>query len=154
MDRNELLQIISETTSTVISLVHTSVERVGVQSAVKLREGIGDGASSSESEEESLENGPRKFTVEEQIQYNLVITNIMRLMTLERTNVNAYCAQCLSTLLDLLGKESTIVKYDGPQLTINQYLKLCEADNMGHNSVLDKLSQVISILYKNVNVKL
>lgn len=152
MDGNELLQIISETTSTVISIVHTSVERVGVQSAVKLREGIEDGASSTESEEESLENGPRKFTVEEQIQYNLVITNIMRLMSLQRADVNAYCVQCLSTLLDLLGKEATIVKYEGPQLTISQYLKLCDAEDMEHNTVLDKLSQVISILYKNVNV--
>ena len=152
MDGNELLQIISETTSTVISLVSTSVERVGVQSAVKLREGISESTSAFESEEDSLENRPRKFSIEEQIQYNLAITNIIRLMGLQRTDVNAYCAQCLSTLLDLLGKEATIVKYDGPQLTINQYLKLCNADYIGHNSVLDKLSQVISILYKNVNV--
>lgn len=151
MEGNELLQIISETTSTVISLVHSSVERVGVQSAVKLREGIGENASSTESEEENFENRPRRFSLEEQIQYNLVVTNIIRLMSLQRTDVNAYCAQCLSTLLDLLGKEATIVKYEGPQMTINQYLKLCNADNMSHNSVLDKLSQVISILYKNAN---
>lgn len=152
MERNEFLQIVSETTSTMIALVRANLERMGVISAEKLRAGKIDACPNADSEEESIENVPRLFTIDEQIQYNTVVTNVMRLMSTERTDVKEYCAQCLSTLLDILGTESNIVKYECPKTTIELYRKLCEVNQMGRVSLIDKLSQVISLLYNNVNV--
>ena len=152
MEKNEFLQILSETTSTMIALVRANLERIGVISAEKLRAGKIDNHSNTDSEEESVENVPRVYNIDEQIQYNIVVTNVMRLMATERADVKEYCAQCLSTLLDILGTESNIVKYECPKTTVDLYKKICEANQVGRVSLIDKLSQAISLLYNNINV--
>lgn len=154
MEQNELLQILSETTSVMVTLIRANLKRMGESTAEKLRQKISSTYTTDGGEiEESDGYRPRIFTIEEQVQFNTVITNVIRLMLLNRLDVRDYCTQCLTALLDILGAETNVQKFECPQSTVELYYKLVEGNIRENAQLLDKLSQIGSILFNNLNIQ-
>lgn len=153
MEQSEFLQILNETTDNIVTLIRASIKRMGESTAEQLRKKTFLVGSEDGEIQESEGYKLRTYSIDEKVQINTVITNVIRLVLLDKEEVREFCKQCVMALLDILGGEVMVQKYECPKVTIDLYNKLINEDKVENVQIIDKLSQIVSILYNNINIQ-
>lgn len=149
MKTEDLLKIIKETTTEMLTIVRLHVQLKGQQSSARLIDSANQ-LVTDENEEVSMQNAPRVFTSQEELCYQTIMTNIIRLLFINQSNVNGYCTQCLSTLLNILSQESNLVKCECPSNLMDLYKDIKNNEEFKHESRIDLLSRVMFFIYRNI----
>lgn len=151
MKNDELLKIIKETTTCMLNIIRLHIQLKGIQSSARLSDSANQLTKKEDEVEASMPNVPRRFSTQEELYYCTLITNIIRLLSINKSNVNEYCTQCLATLLNLLSQDADFVKCECPLDLIELYKDIKTKVELTSELPLDQLSRVMFFVYGNVN---
>lgn len=149
MKTEELLKTIKVTTTDMLTLIRLHIQLKGQQSSARLSDSANQ-LVNNESEEASMQNAPRSFSPQEELCYQVIITNIIRLLLINHPNVNEYCTQCLSTLLNILSQESNFVRCECPSNIVELYRDIKSKEEFKNELRIDQLSRVMFFVYGNI----
>ena len=151
MKQRDLLNAIEDTTVNLLTLIRLYIHQKGQQSSVRLSDSANQLINQVTEQESSVQDVYRTFSHEEELCYHTIITNIIYLISMNQSDVDEYCTQCLNTLLNILTQESNIVRTECPSNIIELYNKIKNNVRLESTLLINQLSKVLLLKYNNVN---